>query len=307
MQHANKRYLTDPFPELKFLPVFYLFPQELLNSTEFRNFPRNPYTIRNDPKWMKLYRSGKFIETMADGTANMVWRHFGIKAAMESFSGYHPFWVLARMTATWALVAEKFGYNTYSMGMASKTFEYPVRTWENANDRFRQFVERAFQLWPLADWLDAVKQMPCHEDYEPSRPRSKARIDFHRKWYHSRSITKVAYIGQIEKWEELEAPCIMPGILADFQIDYKDFKQTLSETDQNILEWLLRGYTQAEIANALGFANHSPVCKRLQRIKKKYREYMAATDVPLKEYKPVKHNWNELTRLLYPKTTKFSR
>ena len=37
------------------------------------------------------------------------------------------------------------------------------------------------------------------------------------------------------------------------------------------------GKTQSEIAEALGYANHTPVTKRLQRLKQQYQLFMQGT------------------------------
>ncbi|MDL2325117.1 hypothetical protein LJC61_08265 [Ruminococcaceae bacterium OttesenSCG-928-A16] len=299
MRKTNRKDLADPFPQLKMLPMFYLFPQELLDCSNFSDFPRNPYTVLESPKWMAIYNSLHFMETVSDGMANMVWKHFGIKASMETFSGYYPFWMLARLGA-WIAIAEEFGFNTYSLGTASKNFAIPVLSWEQAESYFAQFVEIFRQRYPLDKWIEVVKQHPCHEDYEPSR-WSKGRIDFYRKWYHSRSITKVSFVGETWEWERLKSDLFDPWNSIDFKLDYENFKQTLSEKDRKVIELLYSGYTQVEIAKILGYANHSAVSKRAAKIAKNYRTYMEISDEPVIAEKPAKDNWDEMTNLLFPK------
>lgn len=200
MPRVIKRSETpDPMPELRMLPVFYLFPQELLDVSEFADFPRNPYAVRESEYWMSQYNSLKFKETMADGLANMVWRHFGIKAGMETFSGYYPFWILARI-GWWLDVAAGYGFNTYSMATASRTFQYPVLSAAVADSIFAQFVAKLRSEFPLDEWIKAVQEMPAHEDYEPSC-QSRGKIEFFRKWYHSRAITKIFLYGDEKDWE----------------------------------------------------------------------------------------------------------
>ena len=53
------------------------------------------------------------------------------------------------------------------------------------------------------------------------------------------------------------------------------FVDTLdNDIDRQILYMRADGKTQAEIATALGYANHSPVAKRLQRLRPKFDTFM---------------------------------
>ena len=53
------------------------------------------------------------------------------------------------------------------------------------------------------------------------------------------------------------------------------FVDTLdNDIDRQILYMRADGKTQAEIATALGYANHSPVTKRLQRLRPKFDTFM---------------------------------
>ena len=282
------------------LPAFYLFPQWILSATQYRNFPRNPYIAIGSKKWLKAYHSDKFLENVIDGTAHMVWKHFGIKASLESFSGYYPFWMIARM-GDWQLECKRFFLYFYKQVLKSPDYSYPVLDKEKTDMIFQHFVEKLRKHSTFDAMLEVVRETPCHEDYEPSR-FSKARIDFYRRWYHSRSVTKVEFVDfDSEKWEQRKGSGANPWKDAFFQMDFEEFKQTLSDTDRQIIEMLYCGYTQVQIARALGYANHSAVCKRAAKIGRKYREYTKAAEEPATKSTTVKDNWDEMTRLLYPK------
>lgn len=51
------------------------------------------------------------------------------------------------------------------------------------------------------------------------------------------------------------------------------FLATLSEKDRQIVELRQDGYSYVEIADKLGYKNHSGVIKRIEAIKKKFKEY----------------------------------
>ena len=49
--------------------------------------------------------------------------------------------------------------------------------------------------------------------------------------------------------------------------------ETLSEKDKQILQLRLEGYTMKEVAEKLGYANHSGVLKRLRKIGRAFEKY----------------------------------
>jgi FixJ family two-component response regulator len=71
-----------------------------------------------------------------------------------------------------------------------------------------------------------------------------------------------------------EEPCYYPFEKVDSRLDVERFTNRLDEKNQRIVKLLLAGYTQVEIAQKLGFANHSGVCKRIKRIGAEYLEYV---------------------------------
>ena len=56
----------------------------------------------------------------------------------------------------------------------------------------------------------------------------------------------------------------------------ESFLETLSEKNKAILKMRMDGYTLEEIADELGYANHSGVLKRIRKIGQAYEKY---TDV----------------------------
>ena len=294
--------IRDPLAELQYLPMFYLFPVELLVHSEFLNFPRNPHLVYHTPEWRELYHSDKFTETVIDGMAGMIWKHFGIKAPMEDFSGYYPFWILAR-SGVWIHTAARLGFNTVSMARVSPHFQYPVLSWELAEGVFRQMVGQYRLQHPLNEWITAVQQRPDWADYEPSRRRRRTYQDFLRRWHHSRSKwVKPISVTTGDEWDALHKHDELlknPYTDVDFRMDYETFMETMGENEQQIVPLLVAGYTQAEVAKHLGYANHSAVNKKVKKIGRKYREHMKIDDRPQKERKAVR--WDEMTRLLFPK------
>jgi len=103
-------------------------------------------------------------------------------------------------------------------------------------------------------------------------------MDFHRKYYHTRASTKVEPIindyGEDGEEEAIYAP-YMPDEFAEieFRIWFEGFLERLNEKDRQIIKLLEEGYTQEEIADMLGYANHSGISKRVKYIRKEYEKY----------------------------------
>ena len=122
--------------------------------------------------------------------------------------------------------------------------------------------------------------MPCAEDFEPWD--TNVRKDFFRKWYHTRS-KRVQTVSLEECLEdENSGICSIPDPVGDFTayVEAEDFcqrfKATLSEKDMAILELRVEGYSYKEIADKLGYKNHSGVIKRMEAIKKRFIQYEEA-------------------------------
>jgi DNA-directed RNA polymerase specialized sigma24 family protein len=108
---------------------------------------------------------------------------------------------------------------------------------------------------------------------------TNVRKDFLRKWYHTRSknVQTVSLEACLEDDEH--------GIyeIEDTSGDFQDrvagedfcqrFKARLSPKDMEILGLRVEGFTYEEIADKLGYKNHSGVIKRMQAITKAFIKY----------------------------------
>jgi len=125
--------------------------------------------------------------------------------------------------------------------------------------------------------LDVVREMPCHEDFEPWNTRVYK--DFRRKWYHTRS--KRVKVVSLDECLEDENHSIHKMITGATDItestaaeDFAQrFKARLSPKDMEILELRADGFTYEKIADKLGYKNHSGVIKRMRAIKKAFIQY----------------------------------
>ena len=113
---------------------------------------------------------------------------------------------------------------------------------------------------------EATKENPAHEDYPDRLTTDK--INFHKKWTHS--DTKV---GCMLPLDDVIAAKSSEQEDMETRLLWRDFCETLSEGDQELLRRKENGQTLEEIAEAFNFASHSAVSKRLKAIRKRFEEY----------------------------------
>lgn len=156
--------------------------------------------------------------------------------------------------------------------------QIPFPDTERIQELFGKVVKRAIEEQGWQPILDVIKEMPCDEDFEPWD--TNVRKDFLRKWYHTRS-KKVQTVSLEALMEDEEDGSIfyIPDATQNVEayVIAKDFVErflaTLSEKDRQIVELRQDGYSYVEIADKLGYKNHSGVIKRIEAIKKKFKEY----------------------------------
>ena len=138
-------------------------------------------------------------------------------------------------------------------------------------------VSRAIEQEGWQPILDVVKEMPCDEDF--MYWNTNVRTDFLRKWYHTRvqTVQMISLEACLEDGEhgiyeiEDKSADFADGVISE---DFCNrFKARLSEKDMRILELRVEGFTYEEIADKLGYKNHSEVIKRIRAIEKEFVKY----------------------------------
>ena len=134
--------------------------------------------------------------------------------------------------------------------------------------------------YEMHEILDAAKEFRCHEDFDYRHSNQKN--DFTRKRYHTRTQhpiisldAEIAKYAEYNDGQELTFEDLKQNtdeqVISEVMI--KQFMEGLSEKDKKILEMRLEGYTQEEIAEKLGYKNHSGVQKRRTKIGLAYQEF----------------------------------
>lgn len=140
----------------------------------------------------------------------------------------------------------------------------------------------AVQKVMVEDWYPAffevVQQHRCFEDYD--RRHSRVKIDFWRRWYHTRTKHPLTASVDVIKSMGVEPHAMQSNTDHEFEdavwssYEVERFMQRLSETDRQILYLRMQKRPFAEIARRLGFKTHSAVLKRVRKIGKAYERYM---------------------------------
>ena len=130
----------------------------------------------------------------------------------------------------------------------------------------------------VPELLSELKLMQTHEDFSEDTIENWDKIDFDRKWDHTRTR-----IGQLLSAEDIELDVLERGqnVLDDgeeYSIEEQIFEQqleeafmkTLDSTELEICRLRQLHYTQTEIAEALGYKTHSAIVKRLAKMREKF-------------------------------------
>ena len=264
---------------VRYLPLVYMLPHDLLiRCPILRKLPRSMGELNASPEWAEVIQSDTFLNEVMDAVASLAFPHFGFGGWKEHYTGWCPIWRLSYSLPLWAKGVERVrGWGVQSLFRLPPDFEIPFFDPEDVKAVMGQVVRQTIEEQGWGPMLETVREMSCDEDFEPWD--TNVRKDFLRKWYHTRS--KRVQTVSLEACMEDEDSGIhsLPDPAGDFtgQVEGEDFcqrfKATLSEKDMAILELRVEGYGYKEIADKLGYKNHSGVIKRIEAVKKKLKEY----------------------------------
>jgi len=143
--------------------------------------------------------------------------------------------------------------------------------WQGEDDAWeatKEMVEIADKQGRLRAIIDAVKSSHVEDDF--SNIWSFAKEDFERKLHHKRAKVRVSFV-ELDRIIPVHAPT---SELHD-NLLWEDFIALLDVKERRIIICIKNGATRlAEISKHLGYANHSPISKALNRIRKKAMKYL---------------------------------
>ncbi len=264
---------------LLYLPLVYFLPQDLIKKCPtLYSLPRKVREVVYSEEMMAVVNSDAFFSEITDASAAMVFPHFGFSGWKEHYTGYCPVWKLCYMLPIWARLLEaETGWGLQRLFYIPSVETIPFFTSDYIEEVMGRIVKRAIQEEGWQPTLDVVREMPCDEDFE--NWNTNVRKDFLRKWYHTRSkkVQMVSLEGSIEDvgngihaLADPSSHFVEQVVADDF---YRRFRLQLLPRDMEILDYRIQGFTYEQIANVMGYKNHSGVLKRMSAIKKAFIEY----------------------------------
>lgn len=137
----------------------------------------------------------------------------------------------------------------------------------DAHETLAETVEAADRTGQLRGILEAVRSHRIEDDF--SSHWSYAREDFERKLHGKRRKVKVTFVELTDT-----IPVQGPGSEVLGNLVTNDFLALLDTRNQQIVVLLNSGVTsKTEIADILGYANHSAISKRLVQIRRATESY----------------------------------
>ena len=273
---------ATPLINGEYLSAYYFFPKELLDRLpkEFDVIPREPAKAIWDKKSLELIESDLFMLLIIDGFPWLVWPFMGVKDKKEIYSGYEPAWKLSHIPDYWIkeLIDRKIIPDTL---MLLKTFAGDPLGYvseDYVNEVMSDVVPSVMKKHNMHEIINTAKELRCFEDFDFRNSTQK--IDFYRKWYHSRSkkvglmlsIDCMVEDGDYRHFDIKDSNAdFEDGVIGE--VYYQQFKERLSEKDMKILELRMLGLPYEEIAKELGYKNHSGVLKRMRIIKEEFLKY----------------------------------
>jgi hypothetical protein len=272
-----------------YAPLFHLLPKTLLDRFGLPALKR-PLWPTNDVSWNRRLMPQDFEPRLSQAFAALVWRRLDSGSGLRAFSDSDPLKLLSHSLDFWLpyalIVLEDLMRDfercdpenerqTSLLAQARQedfvevVIDRPRKggtLWigeEDANDVTDLIVEAADQHGKLHALVDAVRSHRVADDFSPLW--SHAREDFERKLYSKRSKVKVSFV-------EFSDTLPVHSARSEYTDDllWQDFMSFLDPKERHIVVALRSGTTKlGDIASTLGYANHSPVSKALEKIRKK--------------------------------------
>ena len=246
---------------------------------ELNPIPRSPARAIYNEESRKIIESDLFRLLIIDGFSWLSWPFMGVNGAKEIYSGYDPAWKLSHSPDIWIHELVKKNQIPSSVECL-KTFgddDVGYMSWEEVSAIMSEIVPAAMKRHNLYEVIKVANEFRCFEDFDTRY--SSRKVDFHRKWYHSR--TKIGTMLSLDTLMEDDEDGIyeVEDESAEFEDKvigedyYQRFKEQLSEKDMKILELRVQGLSYEEIAKKLGYKNHSGVIKRMKSITKEFLKH----------------------------------
>ena len=208
---------------------------------------------------------------------------YGAWRKREIYSGDEPFWRYAHAASIWIKRMEDEGVIPKSQEILKSSNvdeDLGYISEEEISETFTWLVPKIMAKHNMNEIIAVAAEYRCFEDFDYRKSRQK--IDFYRKWYHTRAKIFVESLDEIkEKYAENTdgMECDIPYDSVNVEgtvlepIAVNKFLDTLSETDRKILTMRMDDVTLEKIAEELGFKTHSAIHKRIRKIGLAYGKF----------------------------------
>lgn len=272
-------------------PLYHLLAKSTLDRFGLPLLRRGQWPFLADFSNVDQFLAPDFGERLAKAWAWTVWPHLNSGSRLSAFSKDDPIRLLAHNLDFWVppvtdVIQEVLRtFPEVDKGKAvgpvtlvdGSVLEGAVTgnprmggpIWmgeDDAAEVVAETVEAADSTGRLRDILDAVRSHRTADDF--SAQWSNAREDFERKLYRKRNKVRVRFVELTDT-----IPVQSPESEVLGKLVTSDFLALLDSQQREIVVLLSSGYRQHEIAEQLGYANHSPISKKLARIRRQAEKY----------------------------------
>lgn len=281
----------------EYAPLFHLLPASTLRMFGLPQLAAGlwPFSIRTVD--LDDYLPVDFERRLSRAWAAAVWRHLLPGSSLRGFSKDDPIRILAHNLDYWLPAVTEViqvilrSFPTVDNGQTTRPVELEdgsvlpgteignprmggdLWTGESgAAEVLADVVEQADTTGQLRGILDAVRSNRVVDDFSDFWSFEKE--DLERRLYRKRAKVKVTFVELTDA-----IPVQGPETQVVDSMVYGDFLALLNPRDREVVVLLSSGVTKlTEIAQMLGYANHSAISKRLARIRQQAEVFFRQVD-----------------------------
>lgn len=276
----------------EYAPLYHLLPRATLERFGLPLLSAGQWPFVTQVDDIDRYIQADFEQRLSRAWASQIWRHLMPGSPIGAFTTREPIRLLAHNLDFWVPpVTEVMQDALRGLPVVDNGIdEGPVplidgsvlpgavtanprmgsdlwRGEEDAAKALARTVDAADATGRLRGILDAVRSHRVEDDF--SDRWSYAKEDFERKLYNKRNKVRVRFVEITDT-----IPVQGPETEVEDALVYADFLALLDERDRQVVVLLNSGTTKlTDVANILGYANHSAVSKRLKRIRQQAKRF----------------------------------
>jgi len=178
-----------------YYPAFLFIPYEMLfhGGREMRSIPRCYNDLLHSETGLSVLQTDRFFAFMLNCYTMMVWqvisKEYKLHPVFQVYSNDNPIVIISGLINFWIDELEKAHIlPTKEVFLNDPYYRYhkfDYQDFVSAVDILEPVVLKTIKKYRFDKVIKTVIDNPCHEDF--SHWNSTSKIDFERKWYHSRT------------------------------------------------------------------------------------------------------------------------